>query len=448
MKRKSKISRSLDIKPKPFKDTQSIDIMYSDIQEDVFFNCCAKRKVITKGRRVGFTKGCANYVIEELLKGESPLLWIDTIHGNIDRYIERYFYPVLKGVDKSRWKWKPKNKELVINGHICDFRSADRPENIEGFGYKKIIVNEAGIVLKNKYLWYNAILPMAIDYGAEIIVGGTPKGKKSKGEEHIFYTLYKKCIPFNEWKKLPEEDRKTHKNVSFKFSTYDNPFVSEEEIEEIVSEVSSTVAAQEIYGDFTDSDEYKVFKRCWWRKYSFLPDNGLGYYLQSWDTAFKEKTKNDFSACSTWYITYNGMYLVDLWKDRLLFPDLCDKAKQLYEDYKPSYVLIEDKASGQSLIQTLRSTTMIPIIAVQVDSDKITRANASTPYVETGKVFLPENKKFTEEFIDSAEDFPNVEFDDDIDCVVQAINYVRNKSIIPNMKTSNVQTMKKAYSGF
>ena len=73
----------------------------------------------------------------------------------------------------------------------CDFRSADRPENIEGFGYRHIIINEAGIILKNRNLWLESILPMTIDYDANVIIGGTPKGKKVKNNEpHLFYELY------------------------------------------------------------------------------------------------------------------------------------------------------------------------------------------------------------------------------------------------------------------
>ena len=40
---------------------------------------------------------------------------------------------------------------------VSDFRSVDRPENIEGFGYDKAFLNEAGIILRDEYLWYNAI---------------------------------------------------------------------------------------------------------------------------------------------------------------------------------------------------------------------------------------------------------------------------------------------------
>jgi predicted phage terminase large subunit-like protein len=51
-------------------------------------------------------------------------------------------------------------------------------------------------------------------------------------------------------------------------------------------------------------------------------------------------------------------------------------------------VLIEDKASGQSLIQELKRDTRLPILSIKVDSDKVSRAYAVTPSIETGRVFL------------------------------------------------------------
>ena len=53
-------------------------------------------------------------------------------------------------------------------------------------------------------------------------------------------------------------------------------------------------------------------------------------------------------------------------------------------------ILVEDRASGQSLIQELKSSTALPIIAVKSD-DKQARAQAITPLIEAGKIFLPEN---------------------------------------------------------
>lgn len=74
----------------------------------------------------------------------------------------------------------------------------------------------------------------------------------------------------------------------------------------------------------------------------------------------------------------------------MLFPDLKRAAIQQYDNHKPHVVLVEDKASGQSLVQELKRDTKIPIIPINADKDKVARANAITPLCESGRVYLPE----------------------------------------------------------
>ena len=131
-----------------------------------------------------------------MLDGVTPILWVDTVYGNIERYVERYFIPTLKGLPKNLWKYRSNRNELRIGNSVCDFRSADNPENIEGFGYALIVINEAGIVLKNRNLWSESILPMILDQKARVLIGGTPKGKtvKRTKEKHLFYELFERRL--------------------------------------------------------------------------------------------------------------------------------------------------------------------------------------------------------------------------------------------------------------
>ena len=62
----------------------------------------------------------------------------------------------------------------------------------------------------------------------------------------------------------------------------------------------------------------------------------------------------------------------------------------LAQEWKPNQILVEDRASGQSLIQELRYASALPVIPIKVDKDKLARAEAITPLIEAGRVFLPE----------------------------------------------------------
>ena len=55
--------------------------------------------------------------------------------------------------------------------------------------------------------------------------------------------------------------------------------------------------------------------------------------------------------------------------------------------------LVEDAASGQSLIQALQKETRLPILPVKPLGDKLARASAVSPLVESGRVFLPTKRR-------------------------------------------------------
>jgi len=183
-----------------------------------------------------------------------------------------------------------------------------------------------------------------------------------------------------------------------------------------------------------------IFKREWWRYWNqglapwqyeiehqmYLPIQSV---VQSWDTAFKDKQKNDFSVCETWGVVKNGYYLLDLWRGKAEFPALKQVAVQLADKHKPIAVLIEDAASGQSLIQELKASTRIPVIAVKVDSDKISRANAVTPMLEAGKAFLPEQVSWRPAFEYEHEIFPGGAHDDQVDATTQFLNWIRRHAV-------------------
>jgi len=220
----------------------SLPIYYHPNQHKIFFESNEKKKVIAKGRRFGLTHGFANRAIEYLLDGVSPGLWVDTVNSNIDKYIERYFYPILSKLPQKYWKWRQQKKELEICGHKMDMRSADRPELIEGFAYKFIFLNEAGIILRKEYIYKNSILPMTLDYNPDFYIGGTPKGRG------LFFELYTRA-------KDPANEDQRH----FHFTSYDNPFLPEESLQELINEIPKSIQEQEVYADFLE-DSSTVFR--------------------------------------------------------------------------------------------------------------------------------------------------------------------------------------------
>ena len=443
----------------------NLPIQFHNNQRKIFFDSTSRYKIIAKGRRFGLTRGFANYAIINAAKKVTPILWVDTIYGNIERYYERYFIPALKSLPKASYNYSKRNNQLYIFSSIIDFRSADRPENFEGFGYRLVFINEAGIVLKNRRLWTESILPMTIEYKAFVLIGGTPKGKYTKkNERHLFYDLYLRGSQDKEKREKKQETQSDKKLIlwdapknaesnetgsnrvweSFNFSSYDNNMLDPEEIKEVENEIPPYLRDQEIYGKFVEQNQVGIIKREWWK---FYDESQLNYekannpyrIIQSWDTAFKANEENDYSVCTTWLINKNGFYLIDMYRGHLEFPELKRMAEELYIKFKIDEVLIEDKASGQSLIQELQRETRMAIEKVRVDRDKTARLNSITPLLESGRIKLPENYEFNETIINEFEEFPNGEFDDIVDSVTQSINENKeNGTIDYKIYTANI----------
>ena len=172
-----------------------------------------------------------------------------------------------------------------------------------------------------------------------------------------------------------------------------------------------------------------VFKSVWWSYFDEIP-RGPYSIVQSWDTAFKTGESNDYSVCTTWLKFINLYLLLDVFRARLIYPDLKNKAIELFNKYKPNTVLIEDKASGQSLIQDLRNSTRIPILAISIDRDKIARANACTGLFESGKVKLLRSGLWVPDYTEEMEDFKEgCEYDDQVDSTTQALNHMKQGNI-------------------
>jgi predicted phage terminase large subunit-like protein len=154
------------------------------------------------------------------------------------------------------------------------------------------------------------------------------------------------------------------------------------------------------------------------------------FILQSWDTAFKKGEDNDYSAMTTWGRIGNKIYLIEAWRGKVEFPELKNIFTQFAEKWRPTLVIVEDKASGQSLYQELQREFKFPLLAIRPEGDKIARANACTPYFATKRVYLPKDMPDLDAYIQELITFPNNIHDDWVDSTSQAINYLAKVGVV------------------
>jgi predicted phage terminase large subunit-like protein len=148
--------------------------------------------------------------------------------------------------------------------------------------------------------------------------------------------------------------------------------------------------------------------------------------LQSWDTANKPTELSDFSVCTTWGISFRHYYLLDVFRRRMNYPDLKRAVVAHALKHRPSTVLIEDKASGIQLIQELQNEGLLGITPYKPPpgNDKVMRMHAQTAMFENGRVLLPSEADWLNEYVREITTFPGSRYADQVDSTTQALNYL------------------------
>jgi predicted phage terminase large subunit-like protein len=185
------------------------------------------------------------------------------------------------------------------------------------------------------------------------------------------------------------------------------------------------------------SEEGALVKREWWQVWEHDRPPPCQFIIQSWDTAFTKNERSDYSACTTWGVFYKDenefdphIILLDALKERLEFPQLKERAFQMYKEWEPDACIVEAKASGAPLIFELRRMG-VPVqeYTPTRGNDKISRVNAVSDLFASGKVWAP-RKRWAEEVIEELAAFPNSDHDDLVDSTTQALLRFRKGGFI------------------
>ena len=174
-----------------------------------------------------------------------------------------------------------------------------------------------------------------------------------------------------------------------------------------------------LYQQRPQAAEGAIFKRDWFRYVDRLPDDlpSKAFYF---DTAYGEKETQDYStAVIVGRDKEFNYYVVPVMRERREFPDLVALALHVRNVWKVP-VKVENKASGKSLVQSLRK---LGVPAIELDpggKDKVARAYSITEWFESGKVFFVRHP-----LLPILEDellrFPSAKHDDLVDAMVMGL---------------------------
>lgn len=343
-----------------------INIKFAEFLRPAFFNS-DKYSVIAAGRQTGKTYNAIIWLVISLLQSKNKRgLWVDTVHNNLDKYVERYFATIFKDIWHLCHYSKIDKTIKLPNKSYIDLRSAERPENMQGFAYDYVVLNEAGIILKNDKLWYNAILPMT--QNAQVKIIGTPKGK------NLFFQLYHKQD--EGWK-------------NYKYSVYDSPYWSDDTIETIKQQVPLAVFQQEFLAEFLENESI-VFKNIQACQHDYNlpiePVNNDRYYMGVDLAKF-----SDFSVISIINQDCKQVYFERF--NQIDYTIQKTKIVEVAKKYKAS-VLIDSTGVGSAIFDDLKKVLSDKLAGYQFTNQ--TKKELIEDLIlafETQKITIPKNNE-------------------------------------------------------
>lgn len=174
-----------------------------------------------------------------------------------------------------------------------------------------------------------------------------------------------------------------------------------------------------------------IFKRDDWQFWKVLPQ--IDEIALSVDCTFKDLESSDFVAIQAWGRAGANHYLLKRTKARMGFAATVIAVRAMRALFPHAVaVLIEDKANGSAVIETL-SGEIEGVIPVNPEGGKVPRAYAMQPTQEAHNVFLPDPSvdPDIETYLSEASSFPGGAHDDEVDATTQYVNWarVRNKTM-------------------
>jgi predicted phage terminase large subunit-like protein len=198
--------------------------------------------------------------------------------------------------------------------------------------------------------------------------------------------------------------------------------------------------------------EGELLKRSWWQ---FFPPDYLNQdkirmlprfqrIVSSWDTAFEDKTSSDYVVGQVWGIHGPDRYLLWSYRRHANLNATKEAMRTAHRWVEERWrraahtILIEKSANGTEIIAALKRE-LPGVLAVPVSKDKITRAIAASPPLESGNVYLPgratpdsparyQAPDWVANLIEEAATFPNGKHDDQVDAFSQAMNWARGQA--------------------
>lgn len=292
-------------------------------------------RIVCAGRRSGKSV-LARLIVLNWAASQVGTYWI--VSPTYKQSKQIHWREILKEIPNG---WiKAKNEvELSVtlfNGSIIELKGAENPDALRGVKLRGLVVDEIASIRNWDWLWQEVLRPTLTDYSAPALFISTPKGFNH------FYELY-----------LLGQSSGSDQAGSYKswrFTSYDNPFISKEEIDAAKQELTEDTFMQEYMADFRKfvGLVYKDFNREIHVKE--LPDFKPVFWIRGCDRGFRVPTAVPWVGVDkdgVWYQTD------EIYEPGLTNPPLAEKLKAQRGKITPEYSTMD--SAQMSDIQDLAS---------------------------------------------------------------------------------------------
>jgi predicted phage terminase large subunit-like protein len=170
--------------------------------------------------------------------------------------------------------------------------------------------------------------------------------------------------------------------------------------------------------------EGNLLRMEWFATYEGQPHrDSFQRVVQSWDTGMSAQPNSDYSVCTTWGFTADKWHLLNVFRQRLDYPDLKSAVLRLRRQWQADRVIIEDACSGKSLWQEFRTQGQFRPVMWPATESKEERFVGTLGEIEAGNILLPIQAPWLEVFRSELRAFPNGRHDDQVDSMSQFIHW-------------------------
>ena len=335
-------------------------------QQAVIANSNKRFRVIKAGRRGGKTvlsvdeiKGCLLYIEDARVLYIAPTYQAarDIIWGDLKRELS----PIAIDVNESRLEITVRN--LKGGTSKVSLRAWQAVETLRGQKFHFIVLDEVAMMRNFTEGWEQVIRPTLTDYKGKVMFLSTPKGYNH------FYELYNRV----------DEDWE-----SFSFTSYDNPYIPQEELDKARQELPPDVFNQEYLAEFIKLEGSTVFKN--WRQCIEGSEEAPLYrheYVMGVDLArTQDRTVIIVADTNTNKVVYWEVLERTPWSAQKL------RIENVARMYNNAYIVIDATGVGDAFVEQLYSSNL------RIEAFKISGNQVKRGLIERLQMFL-ENKYIT-----------------------------------------------------